>query len=232
MIYVMSDLHGRFDKYKMMLTKLNLKDTDALFVLGDVIDKGDDGIKILKDMMYRANIYPILGEHEYMAKKILPEISNAQSVDDCVNLVSDENKLLFASWVKSGGLATIEKFLALSDEDRESIIDYLDEFEPYEEIEAASRDFVLVHAGIKDFDASKELDEYDESDFVLEKADYSTAYFKNKFLITGHTVTEDIPGAKEQKVFSAKKHLAINCSEDGNGKLAAVCLDTMKVYYV
>ena len=232
MIYVMSDLHGRYDKYRSMLTKLNLKDTDALFVLGDVIDKGNDGIKILKDMMYRANIYPILGEHEYMAKKILPEIVNAQSVDNCASIVSDENKLLFASWIKSGGFATIEKFLALSDEDRESIIDYLEEFEPYEEIEAASRNFVLVHAGIKNFEDTKELDEYDESDFVFEKADYSVPYFKNKFLITGHTVTQDISGAKEQKVFSAKKHLAINCSEDEDGKLAAVCLDTMKVYYV
>ena len=73
MIYVMSDIHGNFQKYSDMLEKLSLKDTDALFVLGDAIDGGKDGIKILKDMMYRPNIYPVLGEHEYLAKKLLQE---------------------------------------------------------------------------------------------------------------------------------------------------------------
>ena len=51
MIYVMSDIHGNFQKYSDMLEKLSLKDTDALFILGDAIDGGKDGIKILKDMM-------------------------------------------------------------------------------------------------------------------------------------------------------------------------------------
>ena len=76
MTYVIGDLHGNKDKYEEMLRKLNPHETDdAVFVLGDVIDVGDDGIAILQDMMYRANVYPVLGEHEYMAKKLLPLIA-------------------------------------------------------------------------------------------------------------------------------------------------------------
>lgn len=232
MIYVMSDIHGEYEKYCDMLKKLQLKDDDALFVLGDVIDFGKDGIKILKDMMYRANIYPVLGEHEYMAKTLLPKVQSAKTADECAKLVDDESKQMFAHWLKNGGYPTLEAFLALSEEDKESVLDYLGEFVPYDEVEAGGRDFVLVHAGIRNFEEDKELDDYEEADFVTEKADYGKVYFKNKFLVTGHTPTAEIIGGKDGKVFSSKRHLALDSAETADGKLAAVCLDTMKVYYV
>ena len=120
MIYVMSDLHGMVDKYKMMLEKLNLQPEDALFVLGDVIDKGEDGIKILADMRYRPNIYPVLGEHEYFAKNLLPVFEDADSKEECESLLTGETKSLYDLWLMSGGEPTLEGFLNLSGEDREA----------------------------------------------------------------------------------------------------------------
>lgn len=231
MIYVMSDIHGNYEKYSEMLKKISLKTDDALFVLGDIIDGGNDGIRILKDMMYRANVYPVLGEHELLAKKLLSYVQEASSTEDCVSLVPEEMRHDLAKWLKIGGYQTLEAFLKLSKEEKESVLDYLLEFAPYDEVEAGGRDFVLVHAGIRNFDEEKDLDEYEEEDFVFEKADYSRVYFKSKFLVTGHTPTEEI-GAKDGKVFSAKRHLAINSAENSNGRLSAVCLDNMKVYYV
>jgi len=67
MSYVMSDLHGCYDKYMQMLEKIKFSDNDTLYILGDIIDRGDDGIKILLNMMNRNNTIPILGNHEYMA---------------------------------------------------------------------------------------------------------------------------------------------------------------------
>lgn len=227
----MSDIHGNYAKYKEMLEKLSLKDSDALFILGDIIDGNDESIKILKDMVYRSNIYPILGEHEYFAKKLLPALQNASSADECAEIIEDDMKPMLAKWLKMGGYHTLDSFLKLSKDDKESILDYFYEFEPYDEVEAGGRTFVLVHAGIRNFDEEKELCEYDEEDFVFEKADYSSVYFKNKFLVTGHTPTGEI-GGKDGKVYSAKRHLAINTFENPQGRLAAVCLDTMKVHYV
>lgn len=40
MIYVVSDIHGCYDKYQELLKKLNLGPDDTLYVLGDVIDRG------------------------------------------------------------------------------------------------------------------------------------------------------------------------------------------------
>lgn len=64
MIYVMSDLHGCYDKYLRMLEQIHLGDNDTLYILGDVIDRGKDGVKILLDMMNKKNVHPIIGNHE------------------------------------------------------------------------------------------------------------------------------------------------------------------------
>ena len=49
MIYAMSDLHGCYDKYTKMLEKINFSDNDTLYILGDIVDRGPDGIKIWQD---------------------------------------------------------------------------------------------------------------------------------------------------------------------------------------
>lgn len=232
MIYVMSGTYGNEDKYNDMLEKLGLDDeSDSLFVLGNVIGFGKDGIRILSDMMYRSNIFPILGLQEYYAKRIFPSVLDATSVDECLSLIPDEDRELFGKWIKHGGFPVVETFIALSKEEREDLTDFLSEFAPYEELEANGRSFVLASSGIRDFEESKELDDYDEADFVMQPADYSRAYYSNKFLITGAVSTEKIPGAAAGKVYSGKKHLALNCGIKNGGRLSAVCLDTMKVYY-
>ena len=38
------------DKYIKMLEKINFSDSDTLYILGDVVDRGPDGIKILLDI--------------------------------------------------------------------------------------------------------------------------------------------------------------------------------------
>ena len=64
MYYAMSDIHGCFDKYKEMLSLIEFTLRDTLYVLGDVIDRGPDGIKILQDMMLRPNVFPLLGDRK------------------------------------------------------------------------------------------------------------------------------------------------------------------------
>lgn len=231
MIYVIGDIHGNKAKYDEMLSKLSPKDTDAVFVLGDVIDVGDDSIEILQDMMYKANIYPVLGEHEYMAKKLLPLISEAKTVDEAKAMLSDENKADFEKWLSMKSEKTIRDFLSLSSDEKEGIIDYLSEFQCYEEVEAGGKAFVLTHAGIDNFEPDKDLEDYSEKDFVFATTDYSKVYFKNKYLITGHTPTVAINQKLMGKVYSKNGHIAIDCGAAYGGKLAAICLDALKLYY-
>lgn len=62
--YVCSDIHGYYGSYCNMIKKI--KDSDTLFILGDVIDRGNGGIKILQDIMKRPNVKFLMGNHEYM----------------------------------------------------------------------------------------------------------------------------------------------------------------------
>lgn len=231
MIYVIGDIHGNKDKYDEILAKLSPADTDAVFMLGDVIDVGDNSIEILQDMMYRANIYPVLGEHEYMAKKLLPLIMQAKTLDEAKAMLSGENAEMLDKWLTMKSEKTVSDFLKLGDEDKESIIDYLSEFQAYEEVQAGGKTFVLAHAGINGFDETKDLEDYSEEDFVFAQTDYSKIYFKNKYLITGHTPTVAINQKLMGKVYSKNGHIAIDCGAAYGGRLAAICLDALKLYY-
>lgn len=231
MTFVIGDIHGKKDKYFEMLEKLSPTDNDAVFVLGDVIGIGDEGIEILQDMMYKANIFPVLGEQEYMAKEIFPLIFSAKTIDEAKTLLKDDKAELFEKWLTMKSEKTISDFLALDEENKESIIDYLSEFAPYEEIEAGGKSFVLAHAGIDGFEENKPLEDYEEKSFVFAKTDYTKAYFPDSYLITGHTPTAVIDRQCAGKVYSKKRHLAIDCGAAYGGRLAAVCLEKLKVYY-
>ncbi len=232
MIYVIGDIHGDKEKFDSMMEKLSPTDNDTVFVLGDIINIGDSSIELLQDMMYRPNVYPVLGEHEYMAKKVFPLLTEFSSADEAHEKLQSEDKELFEKWLKMKSEKTTEDFLSLDEEGKESIIDYLSEFEPFEEISAGGKSFVLCHAGINNFEEDKDLSEYDEEDFVFAKTDYSTIYFADRYLVTGHTPTAVIDRSLTGKVYSKKRHLAIDCGCGYGGRLAAVCLDKLKVYYV
>ena len=40
MQYAASDIHGCYDKYVQLLRRIDLKASDTLYVLGDMIDRG------------------------------------------------------------------------------------------------------------------------------------------------------------------------------------------------
>ena len=48
MIYVMSDIHGNLPFFRSVMRQIRLRKNDTLYILGDVIDRHPDGIKILK----------------------------------------------------------------------------------------------------------------------------------------------------------------------------------------
>ena len=67
MIYVTSDLHGSFKEFKELLKLINFNDDDYMYILGDVIDRGDEPIELIRYIMNSPNIELLMGNHEYMA---------------------------------------------------------------------------------------------------------------------------------------------------------------------
>ena len=160
MYYAMSDIHGCFDKYKEMLSLIDFTPRDTLYVLGDVIDRGPDGIKILQDMMLRPNVFPLLGNHEFTAAVCLPWLM--EEVTDQSLAALDETQLAALSeWITNGGGPTLLSLKQLTQEEREDILEYFQEMELYAEVKAGGRSFVLTHSALENFAPDKPLDSYE-----------------------------------------------------------------------
>lgn len=246
MQYVLSDVHGDYARYIHMLKKINFCENDVLFVLGDVIDRGPHGIKVLQHMMKHANIVPILGNHELMAYNEL-KILSSEITEESVEEIDEERLQQILVWMSNGGEPTLKEFRSLSGDERKEIIEYLREFWGYFEVEASGKRYLLVHAGFEGFDSDKPMEEYCLEELVWARMDPEKSYFKDKILVVGHTPTrifhakrkglhlKEIP-KKEQKdeVFFSEdgRLIGIDCACGFDGRLACLCLDTGEVVYV
>ena len=77
--YVMGDIHGEADRFHAMLKKIQFSEDDILILLGDVIDRGPDGIALLLEIMEMPNVIMLLGNHEYMMLQYLsPEATSTE----------------------------------------------------------------------------------------------------------------------------------------------------------
>lgn len=228
MTYVISDIHGNYEKYQAALQGISFQERDILYVLGDVIDRGEDSMKILLDMMCRTNVLPLVGNHEFMALSLLPKLMMEISQGDPQNR-SKELLLELHQWAGNGGEKTLASFRQLSPDDQEAILDYLGEFEFYHELHINGQDYVLSHAGINNFDPDKALEDYSPHDLVFKRMDYSKPCYSDKILISGHTPTRIIHGKDE--IYRGNNHIAIDCGCGWGGPLAVLCLETGNEFY-
>ncbi len=231
--YVMSDLHGNYDGYISILEQINFSDEDVMYVNGDVIDRGAEGIKILQHMMMQPNIYPICGNHEYAALQVLPILPMlTEELTEEITAEVDEGMLRnLMEYLNIGGLVTLDAFRELSDEEKEDIIEYLEEFMMYAEIEVNGKQFVIVHAGLSNFNSERALDTYEPYELLFESPDYKEVYYPDKYLVTGHLPTTCIENAKPDKIYMANNHIALDCGSGFGGPVGCVRLDDLKTFY-
>ena len=72
MIYVMSDIHGRKDRFEDVLEQINLQENDVLYILGDVIDRNPSGVSLLRyiqtPQQTQISLPVLVTHHLYMMK--------------------------------------------------------------------------------------------------------------------------------------------------------------------
>ena len=226
MTYAISDIHGCYDKYLAMIERIKLKRGDRLYVLGDVIDRGDHGIRILRDMMRRKNVIPILGNHEYMAKKVLKAEAE---FPESINRISRTRS--YAEWMLNGGHTTEDEFFGLDPAEKRELVDYINGFILYDVLNVSGRRFHLSHT-LPEYDEEKGIHGVGVYDFVWGEPDYEIRYDPDVTFITGHTPTAFIDNNFRGKIWQGNGHVAIDCGAvfEG-GRLGCICLDTMEEIY-
>ena len=233
MIYVMSDIHGEYEKYQLMLKKIDFSDRDTLYVLGDVVDRGAKPMEVLNDMSLHSNIFPLIGNHDIIAYSLFKKFPEGITLSDSFLTLDENTRLSVEEWLKDGGASTIESFLRLNQEDREFMLEYLEEFALYETVEINNKTFILVHAGLGGFDENRSLKEYTLENLAFSRHDYQRRYYQDpsKFIVTGHTPTIVINGTAS--IYHNNNNICIDCGACfQEGRLACLCLNTMEEYYV
>ena len=109
MVYVMSDLHGCYEAYVKMLKKICFSKEDVLYILGDVVDRGPNGMKILLDIARRENVILFRGNHDLQAAILLLNLYRLQDRNCPKELIE-----AYKGWLSDGGKTTLEEFLMLS----------------------------------------------------------------------------------------------------------------------
>ena len=157
MTFVVSDIHGCYDEYKKLLERIHFRADDTLYVLGDVIDRGADGFKILLDMAGRANIITLMGNHEAMAIAALSYLSN--TLQERKTVLDEENKEGAGIWFCNGGEVSFFDFLSLDKEQMQIVWNYMQKLPLYKEISLGGKQFILVHGGLNNFSADRPMED-------------------------------------------------------------------------
>jgi len=161
--FAVSDIHGCFKTYQALLSQVDLKKDDLLFILGDAVNRGPDSSSILDDILSKmAEGYQIVylrGNHE-------------QAILDTIERKPKHTKRLIQN--RNNGDLFDKRII------KEKYHELLQDTYHYVELE----DYFLVHAG---FD-SKKAKPFEDSRSMLfiNKFRAKKKMLKNKKVVVGH----------------------------------------------
>ena len=182
-IYAISDLHGNYELWTKV--KEWLKPSDKLFCLGDNIDRGNDGIKIVQDMRNRENTTVLLGNHEDMLIDYLPGSIKYNEIS--------------ALWFRNGGQPTFDAIKKMSKEEQLDLLEFFRNCpKRIEFVNDNKQTIILCHAGFTpgQEEAAQFLYRRGKAgEYLLWNRDHFSDIFtsiderynKNTYVVFGHT---------------------------------------------
>ncbi len=234
MIYVTSDLHGAHPEVmERLLEKAGFGDGDFLFVLGDVIDRGDHGIDLLLWLTQLPNAQLILGNHEAMmcACRFLFEEVTEESLEK----LTLENLKLMQTWVDNGGTGTIQAMKKLLKADpglAEGIWEYLDDAPLYDVVAAGGKTYILTHAGLGNFSPHRPTTDYTPEELLMHRPSLSDRYFPDATVIFGHTPTQMYGMEYAGKALRTDTWIDIDTGAAAGGNPMLLRLDDAQEFYL
>lgn len=152
MIYAISDIHGQLNRYNQVISKLT--DEDTLYIVGDVLDRGEYGIEILQDIITRDNVKLLLGNHEMFFYEAIERM--------------DPETLRIWLFERNGGRITLDKYHNLQDDEKDKIRALIKSSPLYTKLKINDKIYLLVHGSFIDI-------EYEDDDQTIESTNMSIA---------------------------------------------------------
>jgi len=188
--------------------------SDTLYILGDVIDRGEEPLKCLQYIMETKNICLIMGNHEQMMLDYYAK--------------TDYN------WLRNGCSGMKRQFNKLPKREQDIIFKYLRGRPYYKTIGVKGRRYFLSHAGLAAGIPFKYQTPEDLTWSREEFHDFSA--LKSHICIFGHTPTPNLnPDEFSCGVWFDTRYEDKICIDSGciwGGALACLRLDDGKIFYV
>lgn len=224
MIYVVSDIHGYYNRFISLLEKIKFSNNDTLYILGDIIDRGPEIAELVDFVVNTPNIKMILGNHEDMFLRYW----DTHSYND---------KSL---WYYNGGSFTDMAFSELPIEKVKSYVEYFKKLPIELEIDVNNQKYLLVHGN---YVTEKEKNYFSEFEYrfqiIWSRVSKEDKGPNDKIVIFGHTPTHKYLGTDEPFKFWKNGNLiGIDCGMakisrySDKCRLGCLCLNTMKEIYV
>ena len=230
MTYVVSNLYGRLDKFEKLIKKIGLKESDTLYILGNIVDYGDDSIELVNDISVRYNVYSVLGEHDYKAYLLLSEFDRMLREGGVPSANFSRDMI---AWAQDGGQATLEAFKNADADSKEGFLDYLSDLPVFEEVTLKNgKEFVLTCRGIDNFNKETDLYDYELEDFMNGYLDLDATYYSDKTMVVGYLDYEHTPAGRAGKISAKEGKIALACDMSENDDVVCICLETNDEYYV
>ena len=219
-VWVVGDIHGYYDSFVKLVSKLNLDDGDLVISIGDMIDGGPESVGVVELFMVNDQFIAILGNHEQML------------LDDWNKKSKFEVGILKSSgfWASKNPVDRNKKL---------TIVEYLSNLPT----EIILEKFRLVHAGYRDFPYSSSLEQQTDEDRLWSRDIFTVRYpfDQNRTIIVGHTTIQKFGLIEDDSVWRSEIKLedgrdsaigidsGIKLHSDQNPRITAIELNSGKI---
>ena len=238
MIYAMSDIHGQYQTFLKMLKKINFSDNDTLYILGDIIDRGEQPIDIYRYIKDRKNIHLLMGNHEQMLLDTIEEFGKECFNRPYCGSYFYSKSYMFRMWEANGGFSTIKQIVEdMEQSEREEMFDFLKNIPFYHILDYKdNKKILLCHSCIdfgKDIPPERSIARsVRNSDILWNRRDKYDNVPDNYIIIHGHTPVQKLFRKNVITCYNNKQVYDIDCGCAGRYRLACLRIDDMKSFYV
>ncbi|MBE9166799.1 serine/threonine protein phosphatase [Pleurocapsales cyanobacterium LEGE 06147] len=212
---VIGDVHGHYDTLIKLLDAISPNSEDKVYFLGDLIDRGPRSADVV-EFVIQHNYQCLRGNHEEMFLDVVSNRDNGE--------VSME---MYQSWLYSGGHSTVASY---DNKIPQEHADWIESLPTYLDL----GDIWLVHAGV---DPYLPIEVQTSEQFCWIREDFHAMrepYFKDKLIISGHTITFTLPGVHPGQIAAGPGWLGIETGayHQNSGWLTGLDVTQGKVYQV
>ena len=129
-------MHGQYELFQKGIKTIGFTEEDFLYILGDVIDRGPDGIRLLRYIQKQQNMDMLLGNHEVMMLNSVDQQGGPLCTGRETSIWLDYN----------GGWETLKDYLDLSLLSRKRLLGWLRNRFVLKTVEVGDKVFCLSHS--------------------------------------------------------------------------------------